>query len=104
MPKDQIDKLDSKNSKNLAISVMAMFGNGNYSKEAKVFYDEFRKNGFDMIPDLYDRNTGTSKTASIILSPDKIKSIGEYTLTKDDIKRAKEYLKTVEKLYESEYV
>lgn len=57
-----------------------------------------------MIPDLYDRNTGTSKTASIILSPDKVKSIGEYTLTKDDIKRAKEYLKTVEKLSKSEYV
>lgn len=104
MPKDQIDKLDSKDSKNLAISVMAMFGDGKYSNEAKVFYDEFRKNGFDMIPDLYDRNTGTSKTASIILSPDKIKSIGQYTLTKDDIKRAKEYLKTVEKLSESEYV
>lgn len=83
---------------------MAFFGDSNYSEEAKRFYDYFIEKGFDIIPDLYDRNTGTSKTASIILSPDNVKSIGEYILTKEDVKNAKQYLKTIEKLIESEYV
>lgn len=104
MKKEDIPNLDYRNKMNLATSVMAFFGDSNYSEEAKKFYDHFIEKGFDIIPDLYDRNTGTSKTASIILSPNNVKSIGEYILTKQDVKNAKQYLKTIEKLIESEYI
>lgn len=88
----------------LSYSVNSFFGDPNYSKETKAFYDYYRSKGYDAIPDVHDRLSGTSKTAMIIINPDKVTMTSSTYITKDIMKSAKSYVKNLEKLKVSELI
>ena len=94
----------SKEAVKLAYSVNSMLGDPNYANESKKIYNVFRQNGYDAIPDIHDRLSGTSETALIVINPNKLKVTSSQEITKDVRKAAKEYVKQLEKLKASELV
>ena len=81
-----------------------LIGDPNYASESKKIYDIFREYGYDAIPDIHDRLSGTSETALIVINPNKLKVTSSQEITKDVRKAAKEYVKQLEKLKASELV
>lgn len=82
----------------------SMLGDGNMASEAKDVYKHFRDKGYDAIPDIHDRLSGTSETAMIVINPDKLQVTSSTVITKDVMKEAKEYVKSLEKLPVSELI
>lgn len=82
----------------LAYGVNSFLGDPNYSDESTAVYEYFRKKGYDAIPDIHDRLSGTSETAMIIIAPDKVEVTSTTAITKDVMKSAKKYVGTLEKL------
>lgn len=76
----------------------------NYANEVKIVYEHFRSKGYDAIPDLHDTLSGTSKTATIVINPDKLQITSTTTITKDVMKSAKDYVKKAVKLKVSELI
>lgn len=93
-----------KDGMRLAYGISAMLGNSEYAKDSKEYYDYFKSMGFDAIPDIYDRLSGTSKTAAIVINPDKVEATLFTPITKDMMKAAKAYVKTLEKLKVSDLI
>lgn len=87
-----------KEATKMAYATSAILADPNYTNEAKVVYEYFRKNGYDAIPDLNDKYTGTSSTPTIIINPNKLEVTSKTTITKDVMKSAKTYVKSLEKL------
>lgn len=87
-----------KEAQRLSYVVSSMLGDPNYAESSKSIYQHFRNLGYDAIPDVHDRMAATSKTAMIVINPDKIKVDSVTRLTKDDMKSAKKYVKSLEKL------
>lgn len=104
--KEHINKIlktpSSNEAKTMAYGFSMILGNSKYSKYVSKIYDSFRKEGYDAIPDLFDRNNGSSKTASIVIRPDKLKTISSLELDKETYKKVKKYFKTLEKIPISE--
>ena len=93
-----------KSGQKLAYAVSSFLGNKNYASESKIIYDHFRNKGYDAIPDVHDRLSGTSNTALIIINPDKLEVTSSTIITKDVMKEAKSYVKKLEKLKVSELI
>ena len=89
-------------SRRLAYGVSQCLANGEFTQEAKRTYDYFRKEGYDAIPDMADRNTGTSETAMIVINPNKVEMKSKTLITKDVMKAGKRYVKEAGKLKVSE--
>ena len=88
----------------LAYAVSSFLGDENYASESKVVYEHFRNKGYDAIPDVHDRLSGTSNTAIIVINPDKLEVTSSTVITKDVMKEAKNYIKTLEKLKVSDLI
>jgi hypothetical protein len=88
-----------KEGQKLAYGVSSFLGDENYTKESKSVYNHFKKQGYDAIPDVHDRLSGTSKTAMIVLNHDKIKVESTTTISKDVMKQAKQHVKDYNKKY-----
>ena len=69
-----------------------------------MFTNISEKKGYDALPDTHDRLSGTSKTAMIIINPNKIEMSSSTTITKDVMKSAKSYVKTLEKIKVSDLI
>lgn len=95
---------NSKEGQKLSYGVSSMLGDGNMASEAKDVYKHFRDKGYDAIPDIHDRLSGTSETAMIVINPDKLQVTSSTVITKDVMKEAKEYVKSLEKLPVSELI
>ena len=93
-----------KSGQKLAYAVSSFLGNENYASESKIIYDHFRNKGYDAIPDVHDRLSGTSNTALVIINPDKLEVTSSTVITKDVMKEAKSYVKKLEKLKVSELI
>ena len=93
-----------KDGQKLAYCVSSFLGDPNYADESKIVYEYFRNKGYDAIPDLHDTLSGTSKTAMIIINPDKIKVDSTTIITQDVMKSGKDYVKTLDKLTVSELI
>lgn len=93
-----INNPTSKESKRLAYGVSSFLANGEFAPEAKKVYDHFKKEGYDALPDLYDRYTGTSTTAMIVINPSKLEMKSTTLITKDVMKAGKKYVKSAGKL------
>lgn len=87
-----------KEGQKLAYGLSSFLGNANYSEEAKAIYKYFRDQGYDALPDIYDRLSGTSNTAMIVINPDKIEISSTTEISKDVMSAGKKYVKTLEKL------
>ena len=94
----------SKESVKLAFGVTATLANPDYADDSRKIYSTFKDKGYDAIPDTYDILTGTSQTAMIVINPDKLSVTSTTVITKDVMKSAKTYLKSVEKLTVSDLV
>src|SRR5699024_4471753 len=94
----------SKEAVKLAYAVTSMLGDPSHASAPEQFYDVFREYGYDAIPDIHDRLSGTSETALIVINPNKLKVTSSQEITKDVRKAAKEYVKQLEKLKASELV
>lgn len=88
----------SDGAKKIAYGVGAFLGNGEMAENAKKVYKDFLDAGYDAIPDIYDRMTGTSESAMIITNPSKLKIDSYEVLTRDMTKKAKRYVKKIGKL------
>jgi len=88
----------------LAYAVSSFLGDGNYAKESKVVYEHFRNKGYDVIPDLHDTLSGTSKTAMIVINPNKVEVTSTTKITKDIMKAGKKHVKSLEKLKVNELI
>lgn len=88
----------------LAYGVSSFLGDPNFVSESKVVYEHFRNKGYDAIPDLCDTLSGTSKTATIIINPDKVEITSVTMITKDVMKAGKTYAKSLEKLKVSDLI
>ena len=93
-----------KSAQKLAYGVSSFLGDENYANESKIVYEHFRNKGYDAIPDVHDRLSGTSNTALIVINPDKLEVTSSTVITKDIMKEAKNYIKTLEKLKVSELI
>lgn len=93
-----------KEGQKLAWGVSSMLADPNYVSEAKAVYAHFRGKGYDALPDLGDRLSGTSKTATIVINPDKIEVTSTTMITKDVMKAGKAHVKSLEKLKVSDLV
>lgn len=89
---------NKKESRVLAYSVNSFFGDSNYKDETMAIYKHFRDQGYDAIPDIHDSLTGTSKTAMIIINPEKVSISSTTAITKDVMRDAKKYVKSMGKL------
>lgn len=99
-----IKNSSGKDGQKLAYGVSSFLADPNYTKEAKMVYEHFRNKGYDAIPDLHDTLSGTSKTATIIINPDKLQITSTTMITKDVMKSAKNYVKEIGKLKVSELI
>lgn len=88
----------------IAYGVSSFLADPNYVKETKIVYEHFRKSGYDAIPDLHDTLSGTSNTATIIINPNKVQVTSTTSITKDVMKSAKSYVKSIEKLKVSDLI
>lgn len=88
----------------MAYCVASMFGDSQYKEETRAIYRRFRELGYDAVPDLLDRYGGTSKTAMIVINPEKVEITSTTEITKDVMKSAKSYVKAIEKLPVSELI
>ena len=104
MLKNAMKNPSSKEAYKLAYGVNSILADPNYVQESKAIYSQFRKAGYDAIPDTHDRLSGTSKTAMIILNPDKVELTSSVIITKDMMKNTKKYVKSLEKLKVSELI
>ena len=95
---------ESKEAQKISYGVNTLLGDGNYANESKLVYEHFRNKGYDAIPDIHDRFTGTSNTATIIINPDKVEITSTTTISKDVMKSAKSYVKTLDKLKVSDLI
>lgn len=93
-----------KEGQKLSYGVSSFLGDPNYANESKAVYDHFRKLGYDALPDVHDRLSGTSETAMIVINPDKVEVISTTTITKDVMKAGKQYAKSLEKLKVSDLI
>ena len=93
-----------KSGQKLSYAVSSFLGDGNYASESKIVYEHFRNKGYDAIPDVHDRLSGTSNTALIIINPDKLEVTSSTIITKDVMKEARSYVKKLEKLKVSELI
>ncbi len=88
----------------LAYAVSSFLGDGNYAKESKMVYEHFRNKGYDVIPDLHDTLSGTSKTGMIVINPNKVEVTSTTKITKDIMKAGKKHVKSLEKLKINELI
>lgn len=102
--KNTLSNPSSKSGQKMAYAVSTMLGDGNYAKESKIVYEHFKKQGYDVIPDLHDRLSGTSETAMIIINPEKVKMTSKTYITKDIMKAGKQYVKSLERLKVSDLI
>lgn len=93
-----------KDSAKLSYVVSSLLADPHYVSESKIVYDHFRKLGYDAIPDSHDIMSGTSETAMIIINPSKVNMTSSTAITKDVMKEAKSYVKTLDKLKVSELI
>lgn len=99
-----LKKPSGKEGQKLTWGVCNMLADPNHVEDAKRIYEHFRELGFDSLPDLADRLSGTSKTAMIIINPQKIQVTSTTAITKDVMQEAKRYVKSLEKLKCSEFI
>lgn len=88
----------SREAQRLAYGFGGYLGDANNSKDASKVHDHFRKEGYDGVPDLFDKYSGTSTTAMIVVNPSKIKMESKTLITKDVMKAGKKYVKEIGKL------
>lgn len=88
----------------IAYALSSLLGDSNYAKEAKMVYEHFRNKGYDVIPDLHDTLSGNSKTAMIVINPNKVEVTSTTKITKDIMKAGKKYVKSLEKLKVNELI
>lgn len=109
----QISKVDieyalknpsGKEGQKLAYGVSSFLGDPNFTSESKIVYNHFLQKGYDAIPDIHDILSGTSNTAMIIINTDKIEITSTTTISKDVMRSAKAYVKSLEKLKTSELI
>lgn len=93
-----------KEGQKLAYGVSSFLGDPNYASESKTVYEHFRSKGYDVIPDLHDVLSGTSKTAMIVINPSKVEVSSVTMITKDVMKEGKSYAKSLEKLKVSDLI
>lgn len=89
---------ESKQAQKISYGISSYLGDENYASDSKVIYEHFRAKGFDAIPDVHDRLSGTSTSAMIVINPDKVEVTSSTYITKDVMKSAKQYVKSIEKL------
>ena len=94
----------SKSSVKLAYSVNSFLGDPNFANESKTIYEHFRKCGYDAIPDIHDILSGTSTTATIVINPHKLSVTSTTYITKEVMRDAKAYVKSMGKLKVSELI
>lgn len=87
----------SKEAQKISYGISSFLGDSKHTNDSKLVYEHFRKNGYDAIPDIHDRLSGTSNTAMIIINPNKIEIKSTTLISKDVMKSAKRYVKTLEK-------
>ena len=102
--KRAVSNPSGKQAQKLAYAVSSFLGDSNYASESKRVYEHFRAKGYDAIPDLHDRLSGTSETAMIVINPDKISLTSTTTITRDVMKNAKKYIKSLDELKVSELI
>lgn len=95
---------NSKNAQKLSYGVSSFLGDENYADDSKIVYEHFRNKGYDAIPDIHDLLSGTSKTAMIVINPNKVEVTSVTMISKDVMKSAKSYVKTLEKLKVSDLI
>lgn len=95
---------NSKEAQKLAYCVSSFMGDPNFKNETAIIYDAFKSKGYDAIPDIHDRYSGTSTSATIILNTDKVKVESKTLITKDVYKAGKRYAKSLDKLKVSEII
>lgn len=93
-----------KEGQKLSYGVSSFLADPNFAEDAKLVYEHFRKAGFDAIPDVHDQLSGTSETAMIIINPEKVEITSKTMITKEVMKSAKDYVKTLEKLKVSDLI
>lgn len=93
-----------KEGQKLSYGVSSFLADPNYINESKLVYEHFKKAGFDAIPDVHDQLSGTSETAMIIINPEKVEIKSTTLITKDVMRSAKEYVKSIEKLKVSDLI
>ena len=95
---------NSKSAQKLSYGVSSFLGDENYADDSKIVYEHFRNKGYDAIPDVHDLLSGTSKTAMIVINPNKVEVTSVTMISKDVMKSAKSYVKTLEKLKVSDLI
>lgn len=93
---------EGKEGQQLAYAVNSFLGDPNYAKESKIVYEHFRKAGYDALPDIHDRLSGTSNSAMIIINTDKVKLTNSTPITEEVLHEAKKQVKSIGKLKVSE--
>lgn len=96
---------DSYAAKRMAQAVSFWMGDARYAKEAAIIYKHFKDKGYDAIPDITDRDGGGFDTSMIIMNTDKIKMTSSTKISRDIMKEAKSFVKTLsEKPWDDIYV
>lgn len=95
MLKDAAERPGSYASKRVAQAVSFWMGDGRYAKEAAIIYKHFKDKGYDAIPDITDRDGGGFDTSMIIMNTDKISMTSSTKITRDIMKDAKTFVKTL---------
>lgn len=85
----------STESRKLAWGLASTLADPTYAKSSKAVLDYFRDSGYDAIPDLFDRGSGASNTAMIVLNPNKVHRASSEVITKEARKKAKKYIKSM---------
>lgn len=93
-----------KEGQKLAYGVSSFLGDENYISESKAIYAHFREKGYDAIPDLHDRLSGTSSSAMIVFNPNKVEVSSTTAITSDVMKAGKAYAKRIGKLKVSDLI
>lgn len=94
----------SPKAQRFSYGISTFLGDPNWADDAKKVYDFLRKSGYDAVPDIHDRLTGTSGSAMIVLNPNKLHCDSTVRLTSEIMKDAKAYVRKMEKLQISDII
>ena len=88
----------TKSSIKLSTAVSSLLGDPNSRGAAKIIIEETRKKGYDGMVDLFDKRSGTSNSPAMLFNTDGVKVINENLISKEQYKKTKKYIRTLDKI------
>ncbi len=98
--REEVKKIDptSDLGRRISASVSASFGNSSCSDTTALCYQYFREQGYDAVPDMFDRHYNVSETPMIIINEDCVRQVSNEYITSKTMRQGKRIVRQLGKV------